>query len=60
VANKAHKPFTEENQELTSFLTKLCEFGYNGPITLELGHNTPIEEIAKSKAFFENILRKFE
>lgn len=59
MANKSHKPFTEETPELTSFLTKLKGFGYKGPITLELVHNTPIEEIVKSKAFFENILWKF-
>jgi sugar phosphate isomerase/epimerase len=59
MANKAHKPFTKETPELTSFLAKLHEFGYKGPITLELIHNTPIEEIAKTKALFENILQKY-
>jgi sugar phosphate isomerase/epimerase len=60
MANKAHKPFTEENPELTAFLTKLHGFGYKGPITLELVHNTPMEEIAKSKVFFEKTLKKFK
>jgi sugar phosphate isomerase/epimerase len=59
MANKAHKPFTEETPELTSFLTKLNEFGYKGPITLELIHNTSIEKIAKTKALFEKILKKY-
>jgi sugar phosphate isomerase/epimerase len=59
MANKAHKPFTEETPELISFLTKLHEFGYKGPITLELIHNTPMEEIAKTKALFEKILKKY-
>ena len=59
MANKAHKPFTEEAPELTSFLAKMHEFGYNGPITLELIHNTPMEEIAKTKTLFEKILTKY-
>jgi sugar phosphate isomerase/epimerase len=59
MANKSHKPFTEEDPKLTSFLTKLYEFGYAGPITLELIHNTPMEEIAKTKALFEKILTKY-
>ena len=36
MANKAHKPFTEETPELTRFLTGLNDYGYKGPITLEL------------------------
>jgi sugar phosphate isomerase/epimerase len=36
MANKAHKPFTQETPELTRFLTKLHSCGYEGPITLEL------------------------
>jgi len=59
MANKAHKPFTQETPELTEFLTALHGYGYEGPITLELEHNTPIEEISKSKAFFENLLRNY-
>jgi sugar phosphate isomerase/epimerase len=59
MANKAHQPFTHETPELTSFLTKLHEFGYEGPITLELNHKIQIEEIAKCKALFEKLLKKF-
>jgi sugar phosphate isomerase/epimerase len=59
MANKAHKPFTEETPELTSFLEKLHSYNYNGPITLELVHDTSMEEIAKTKALFEKMLRKF-
>ena len=56
MANKAHKPFTHETPELKRFLTKLHDCGYKGPITLELDHKTSMEEIAKSKAFFEKLL----
>jgi len=59
MANKAHQPFTRETPELTAFLTKLHGFGYEGPITLELDHKTPLEEIAKCKAMFEKLLKKF-
>ncbi len=59
MANKAHRPFTKETPELTSFLTKLQDCGYEGPITLELEHSTTMEEIAKSKALFERLLKKF-
>jgi sugar phosphate isomerase/epimerase len=60
MANKAHKPFTRETPELTGFFYKLKGYGYAGPITLELERKTPIKEIAKSKAFFEKILRKYK
>jgi sugar phosphate isomerase/epimerase len=59
MANKAHKPFTQETPELTHFLTKLHDYDYEGPITLELEHRTLMEEIAKSKAFFEKLLMQY-
>jgi sugar phosphate isomerase/epimerase len=58
MANKAHKPFTEPKPELTNCLTRLHEYGYKGPITLELVHDTSMEEIAKSKALFDRLLKK--
>jgi sugar phosphate isomerase/epimerase len=59
MANKAHKPFTQETPELTRFLGTLHNYGYEGPVSLEIAHGTPIEEIAKSKALFEKILPKY-
>jgi sugar phosphate isomerase/epimerase len=59
MANKAHKPFTEPKPELISFLRKLHDYSYEGPITLELAHGTPMEEIAKSKALFDKLLKEF-
>ncbi|MCW4002997.1 MAG: sugar phosphate isomerase/epimerase [Candidatus Bathyarchaeota archaeon] len=59
MANKAHRPFTKETPQLTAFLTALHGYGYQGPITLEIEHKTPIEEIAKTKSFFEKTLEKF-
>ena len=59
MANKSHVPFTESTPELLSCLTKLQGFDYEGPITLELVHDTPAEEIAKSKALFDKLLNEF-
>jgi sugar phosphate isomerase/epimerase len=59
MANKNHKPFTHETPELKKFLDILNDNNYKGPITLELAHNTSMEEITKSKAFFEKALEKY-
>lgn len=59
MANKSHVPFTEPKPELTAFLAKLHGYGYDGPITLELHHSTPMEDIAKSKALFDSLLEEF-
>lgn len=59
MANKAHKPFIESKPELTGFLDRLHGYGYEGPITLELAHDTSTEEIAASKALFDGLLKKF-
>jgi len=58
MANKSHQPFIEKTPELIHFLSALHSYGYDGPITLELHHSTPMEEIAKTKAFFEEYLKK--
>jgi sugar phosphate isomerase/epimerase len=55
MANKAHEPFTQENPELATFLSKLREYSYTGPLTLELSHKTSTQEILKTKALFEKI-----
>ncbi len=59
MANKSHVPFTEPKPELTAFLAKLHSYGYNGPITFELHHSTSMEEIGKSKALFDKLLREY-
>jgi sugar phosphate isomerase/epimerase len=59
MADKTHKPFTQPRPELTNFLGRLNEYGYDGPITLELSHNTSIEDIGKSKALFDRLLKEF-
>jgi sugar phosphate isomerase/epimerase len=59
MANKAHKPFIEPKPELTGFLDRLHGYGYEGPITLELAHDTSIAEITASKALFDGLLKEF-
>ncbi len=56
MANKNHQPFTKETPELKWFLNKMHEYNYKGPITLELNHKTPLEEIAKTKALFDKLI----
>jgi sugar phosphate isomerase/epimerase len=56
MSNRAHQPFTEETPQLTSFMSKLSECGYGGPITLELSHKSNLEEIRATKAVLENTL----
>jgi sugar phosphate isomerase/epimerase len=59
MANKSHRPFLEKAPELTNFLSALRGYGYEGPITLELHHNTSKEEIAKTKALFDKLLEEY-
>jgi sugar phosphate isomerase/epimerase len=59
MANKAHKPFIEPKPELTGFLNRLHGYGYEGPITLELAHDTSTAEITASKALFDGLLKEF-
>ena len=59
MANKSHKPFIKTTPELTNFLNALHSYSYDGPITLELNHNTSTEEISRTKIFFEDLLQKY-
>lgn len=59
MANKSHKPFVQTTPELTNFLNALHSYSYDGPITLELNQNTSMEEIAKTKILFEDLLQKY-
>lgn len=60
MANKFHQPFTKKKLELTHFLSVLHEYGYEGPITLELEHKTSMGDIAKTKAFFDKLLKEYQ
>jgi sugar phosphate isomerase/epimerase len=58
LSNRAHKPFTTETSNLKAFLSNLREYGYSGPVTLELSSNCANEEIRATKAVVEKILNK--
>ncbi len=59
MADKSHQPFMEPKPELIHFLSALHNFGYDGPITLELKHDTSIQDIAKTKTFYDKLLKEY-
>ncbi len=58
ISNRAHKPFDAETPNLKTFLTKLQEYGYSGPLTIELSAGCTIEQIRETKAVLEKILNE--
>jgi sugar phosphate isomerase/epimerase len=60
ISNRAHKPFREENPNLKTFLTKLHEYGYSGPLTMELSRKCTREEILQTKAVIEKVLSEIQ
>ena len=58
VSNRAHRAFDAETPMLKAFLTKLQEYGYSGPLTIELSSTCTTEQILKTKAIIEKILSK--
>jgi sugar phosphate isomerase/epimerase len=59
MAGKSHQPFMEKKPELVGFLSALHSYGYKGPITLELNRKTSMEDIARTKNFFEKLLTEY-
>ena len=58
LSNRAHKPFNEESSRLNAFVEKMREYGYDGPLTLELSSKCSIKEIAKTKKVLEEAIRR--
>jgi sugar phosphate isomerase/epimerase len=58
ISNRAHKPFDAETSDLKTFLSKLQEYDYQGPLTIELNRKCTDEQILKTKAILEKILKK--
>jgi sugar phosphate isomerase/epimerase len=56
LSNRAHKPFTVENPRLRAFLTRLQEYGYDEPLTLELSRKCTTEQISETKTVLQKIL----
>lgn len=58
MSNRAHQPFDMETPNLNYFLTKLREYGYSGPLTMELSSKCSTEAILKTKTIIEKTLKK--
>ena len=58
MSNRAHQPFTAVTPNLTAFITKLQEYHYSGPVTLELNQKCTNEEILKTKMVLEKLLSR--
>jgi sugar phosphate isomerase/epimerase len=56
LSHRNHGAFNEETPNLEAFLTKLREYGYNGPLTIELNSRCEIEETRKTKMILQRIL----
>jgi sugar phosphate isomerase/epimerase len=56
MSNRAHRAFDSETPSLSAFVAKLREYGYAGPLTLELSSKCTTEQILKTKSIIEGIL----
>jgi sugar phosphate isomerase/epimerase len=56
LSNRAHKPFDVETPNLNTFLMKLQNCGYRGPLTIELNSKCTIEEVLRTKMIIQRIL----
>jgi sugar phosphate isomerase/epimerase len=57
ISNRAHKPIAEETPNLSEFIARLHEHGYNGPITIELRSSCSTKEILQTKTVLEETLK---
>jgi hypothetical protein len=58
ISNRAHRPFEAETPKLKTFLTKLQEYGYSGPITMELSPRCTNEQVLETKVIIEKIFNQ--
>ena len=56
ISNKKHQPFDAETPALKAFLNMLLEYGYNGPLTIELNQECTTRQISKTKIILEKFL----
>ena len=55
MSNRAHRPFEAETPSLRALMKKLSEYGYSGPLTLELSRKCTSEQILLTKRVLENL-----
>jgi sugar phosphate isomerase/epimerase len=58
VSNMAHRPFDAETPALKAFLNKLQEYGYKGPLTIELNQKCTPQQILETKMVLKKLLGK--
>lgn len=58
MSNRAHRPFDSPTPSLCALIKKLREYGYAGPVTLELSRKCTTEQILKTKSVVEEILNR--
>jgi len=58
VSNRAHRPFSSETASLNALMKTLSDYGYAGPITLELSRKCTPEQILNTKSALERILNR--
>lgn len=58
ISNQKHGTLEPETPNLKEFLRKLQDYGYTGPLTIELNSTTDLKQILKTKSVLENILKK--
>ena len=56
ISNKNHEKPEPETPNLKEFLIKLQDFGYSGPLTIELNSSCNQDQILETKSTLENIL----
>ena len=56
ISNRAHRAFDAETPELKDLLTKLQDYGYSGPLTMELNRECTTKEILETKLILKRIL----
>ena len=56
ISSKKHQPFDAETPALKAFLSKLQEYGYDGPLTIELNQKCMTKQIIKTKIILEKLL----
>jgi sugar phosphate isomerase/epimerase len=56
ISNRAHRAFSDGTPNLKALLTKLQDYGYSGPLTMELNRKCTTEEILETKLILKRIL----
>ena len=56
ISNRAHRAFDAETQMMKVFLTKLQEYEYSGPLTIELNSTCTTKQVLETKTILEKIL----